>query len=502
MSTDRWQHLVWSAVTIFTLTSTGCTDKDDPDSDDSGSAGRAHSDTGAGRGGTSGGSSTGEAGAGRSGSGGAGAGEQAQAGHGGAGAGAGAGGMSDDEDPEAGSGGDAGCGDVGQACCDANSCKDDLTCLNDTSCGCAKTLFGRYLLRTDSQLLLQSDPPATTQTAILDANTAKPLASVQEAVEGPSHGCALLSDKTVWCWRALDAGNSVGQLGGGSMEATGPLYRATKVLTAANSPLTNVSSLATTTAGTGGDNTCAVTAEGKIYCWGNVQFLLNNGTKLNVPYATPLTSDGATPFAGVVQASIDNTFGCALVQGTPNEVWCWGSNQLQNLATGDKVFHQYPVKILGLTAPTQVLAFGYYGNGSFNNGSVCVLDDGNVRCWGSNNVGQIGNESTDAIIAAPTLVKLMGGGAAISDIERLTAGARTPNSGYQDVCALKKDHSALCWGSPFAKYPAAYPLSNIEAFGSLDGSAVRLLTRDGVYHYRPNTGLSPATRAPNCKPLE
>src|SRR5204862_283030 len=76
---------------------------------------------------------------------------------------------------------------------------------------------------------------------------------------------------------------------------------------------------------------------------------------------------------------------CALVQGTSaKEVWCWGYNAYGSLGTGDKLIRKYPTKVLGLTAPTQVLMGGATM-------TTCAIDAGNVRCWGYNGYGSVGD---------------------------------------------------------------------------------------------------------------
>jgi len=403
------------------------------------------------------------------------------------------------------------CGDAGQACCAANTCSGGLLCLNGTSCSCAKALYGRYLLRTDGKLLYETDPSSTAQTPVLDAATGFPLADVSVAFEGPAHGCALLNAaKTVSCWRTAATGNNGGQLGNGVIDTTGAVFRATPVLMAANQPLTNVAALAHGTSSSGNpsrddtSNTCAATADGKLYCWGALGFLANGGTAdLNTPFATLITTDGVTPFSGVLQVSINNTFACALVQGTSaKEVWCWGSNAVGNLATGDTTLRRYPTKVVGLNNPAKVMTFGYAGNIAFNNGTVCVLDGDNVRCWGSNNTGQVGNGATNTPVLAPTLVTLMGGVTALANIVDLYGGGRVPNGGYQDVCALSGAHTAQCWGSPFQAYPTTYVTTNIMSIGSMDDAAMRFLTSDGLYHFAPNNGTAATTRVPNCGLLQ
>lgn len=368
---------------------------------------------------------------------------------------------------------------------------------------CVKALFGRYSLRNDGFLLYQTDPESTAQTPVIDAGTGMPLANVVAATEGYTHGCAVLGTaKTASCWRTSVDGNNVGQLANGTMDTTGPLFRATQVLTAAGQALTNVVAISESTSDTAINTTCAATGDGRVYCWGNVRWLVNGGMALGSPYAVPITTDGTTPFTGALQIGIAGTFygsrsdeptyACAVVQGpSANEVWCWGANLAGNLGTGDTTFRRYPTKIVGVTAPVKVMPFG--------EGTMCALDGTNVRCWGNNNQGTVGNGNMNTPVLAPNLVTLMGGTTALANIVDIRGGT----DGVRDkVCALGSDHIAWCWGWDFQLYPTNYGTTNIVSLGSLDAGRMRFMTGDAVYHILSFDPPTATNRAPNCGLLQ
>jgi len=393
------------------------------------------------------------------------------------------------------------CGSLSQPCCakdGGETCNSNLLCLGGASCSCAKTLFGRYLLREDGALLYETDPTSTAQTTVLDANTGLPLANVTDALEGSTHGCAVLgTDQSVWCWRTAANGNSSGQLANGTTDTSGPVFRATQVLAAANQPLTNVVAVADVRQGNLGTVACAVTADGKLYCWGTLTWITNNGTALSSPYAIPVTTDGVTPLTGVVQASLDGSaYACAIVQGASSkDVWCWGENGNGQLGTGDQTSRRYPTKVVGIANPVKVVASGSYG-------TTCVIDGTNVRCWGLNVKGAVGNGTTNSPVLAPTLVTLSGGTTALSGIVDIVGGTYpNPLDGdFDAMCALANNNTVQCWGFGFQTSPATYGVSNVVALGTLGTSdsnaTVRLLTSDGVYH------IGTTTRSPNCGLLQ
>jgi hypothetical protein len=366
---------------------------------------------------------------------------------------------------------------------------------------CIKGIFGRYLLRSDGTLRFQSDPPANTQTAVLNASTGRPLEDVASVVEGTQHGCALLaSSKSVWCWPTTTTGNGAGQLGDGTTSNTVTPFRASQVLTSAGNPLAGVVSLAESTSSDGGNNACAVTQSGNLYCWGSIYFLTSN--RLDSAFAVALTGDGVTPLGGVQQAAIARSFACVLRQvASTNEVACWGTNNVGNLGTGDTEPRKFATKVLGLTSPSKVFAYGSPSNTYYTAGTACAIDGGRVRCWGHNNLGQVGDGTRVTPVLAPKVVTLMDGITPVADIVDVRGGHGRGNGGYNHTCALTAAHSMLCWGHPFEDYPTAFPAAEVAGIGSLDDYATRYLTLDGLYHYVP-TNNDPATvRSPDCGPF-
>ena len=417
---------------------------------------------------------------------------------------AGAGGMSGG--PGGGGAGGMACGDAGEACCAGNSCGNNLLCLNGATCSCAQALVGRYILRTDGALLYESDPTATAQTPVLDGTTGLPLAGVTGVQEGAYHGCAVLgSSKTAWCWRTGADGNASGQLGNGTTDALTTSFQATEVLTAANTPLTNVVGIASLEVPAVFSNRskpgggCAVTGDGRIYCWGDVTYLVNGGTALTSSYAIPITTDGTTPFTGALQVSINANaaYACAIVQGASSkEVWCWGRNQNGYLGLGDQTSRTYPTKVLGISNPIKLLASGPANTGA-DTSTTCALDGANVRCWGDNANGETGTgTTTTAPLLSPALVTLMGGTTAFGNVVDLHGG---DSSFFSNFCALTTANSLYCWGYFFQAYPADIATNVAEVGGT--GNYIRYLTADGLYHFGTANDHAGTTRVPNCGPL-
>jgi len=366
------------------------------------------------------------------------------------------------------------------------------------TCSCVKALQGRYVIRTDGALLYEADPNLTTQTPILDGTTGLPLTGVTSVQEGSFHGCAVQSTtKTAWCWRSAENyGNYYGQLGKGTTDSLSTnLFQATQVLTAANTPLADVVAIADTEVpytGANGGTACAVTGGGKVYCWGSLTQLTNGGTALTSAYAVPITTDGVTPFAGVLQVGVytNGSYACATVQGAASrELWCWGANNQGYLGLGDTTERRYPTRVLAIDNPVKVLL-------NDNNGSTCVLDGSQVRCWGYNGSGETGNGTTDTPVKAPSLVTLMGGTTPVANVTDLHAGQNS----LGNFCALTATKSVLCWGSGFQTYPTDFGATKVAFLGGT-GNYVRYVTDDGLYHHGTASNRVGTTRVPNCGPL-
>lgn len=397
------------------------------------------------------------------------------AGQGGIGAGgsidtAGAGGEVGGE-ATAGSGGQPlDCGSLGEACCEQNApeCGATLTCLGNASCSCAKKIRANLLLRADGVVLYEG---TGAQEPVLDS-AGQPLNGFIDITGGTPFGCGLRTNGTVWCW-AIDntAANTYGQLGNGTTGGATSQLRASQVLVASNTPLTHVTSFAN--APTGGTTSCAVTAGGNLYCWGDLTWVVNGGTSyLYSGYAQPITKNGVAPLANVLQASVTYGGGCALVQGSSNkEAWCWGCNQTNELAQGNLTTQRYPVKVPGLADPKFLSSSLSSSNGNHAN---CAIDGQQVRCWGWNPYYSAGG-GAEQTVTTPTLIYLPDATTPLEGVVDITAGNET-------FCALASNETFWCWGwrNGGVQHATNYGLTNVVGIGYPDDP--RFLTSDGVYH--------------------
>ena len=181
------------------------------------------------------------------------------------------------------------------------------------------------------------------------------------------YNCALLASGTVECW----GDDGFGQLGDGSTEDSAVPVRV--------SGITNAISIST-----GGSHACALLASGGVDCWGrNVGGALGNGSVIDSH--VPVAVRGLTGAVGVSAGFIQDETCAVLASG---RVYCWGSNGSGQLGNGTHGKSTVPVRVRGITNAIQVAA-----NGSH---VCAVLASGTVDCWGRNDVGQLGNGTTRA----------------------------------------------------------------------------------------------------------
>lgn len=195
------------------------------------------------------------------------------------------------------------------------------------------------------------------------------------------HTCGLTSDGLAKCW----GDNSWGQLGTGESSYWGEL-----------SPV-DVVGLGVATgisAGGGTSHTCAVTGAGAAKCWGGNNYgQLGDGT--TIPRPAPVDVSGLG--TGMLALSVGGSHTCALVDGGAGvrRVKCWGMNyagQLGDGTTGEKSV--VPREVVGLEDGAAAVAAGTYH-------TCAVTNAGAVRCWGSNDWGQTGQNTGLAPVDVP-----------------------------------------------------------------------------------------------------
>ncbi|MCC5951621.1 MAG: RCC1 repeat-containing protein [Acidimicrobiia bacterium] len=214
------------------------------------------------------------------------------------------------------------------------------------------------------------------------------LASAARVVAGYQHTCMAAYNRTVWCMGE----NTVGQLGNGSTASVGALTQVPGFVLDERLILT-----------AGRDHTCGVAAGGLAHCWGgNSSGQLGDGT--TTMRTTPVPVSTATGLGGVAELVAGGQHTCAIDAGR-SSMYCWGANGSGQL--GDASY-------VDRTTPTPI-AFPFTDQADFltmalGDRHTCALGDffvsREVSCWGHNSHGQLGDGTTTSTFGGMPVVGL------------------------------------------------------------------------------------------------
>jgi alpha-tubulin suppressor-like RCC1 family protein len=188
---------------------------------------------------------------------------------------------------------------------------------------------------------------------------------VADISAGTDHACARTNGGAADCWGS----NAHGQLGDGT---TTDEHKPAAVLGLSS----GVAAVAT-----GAGHSCALSTAGAVECWGrNSKGELGDGTTMD--RTTPVPVSGLSSGIAAISASGQDT--CALT--TTGAVKCWGDNSNGQLGDGTAVSKSVPTAVVGLNAGVSAVSVG--------GTHVCALRTaGDVRCWGDNDFGELGDGS-------------------------------------------------------------------------------------------------------------
>lgn len=268
----------------------------------------------------------------------------------------------------------------------------------------------------------ECQPPPEPAAASADAGTNLACGVIE--VSAGTFPCALFGTGEVYCWsyRQLDF-------------VAGQPVQGDEVLP----PITGVVPLPELALGlsTGIDHACALLSSGEVWCWGdNSLGQLGRGAG---PGLLPASSSPAPVDLGgpALEVLAGLRFSCALRQD--GAVICWGAGTFGVLGNGQEAVvgnvgnDETPASVgpvqLGGRAVQLALGFDH---------ACAVMEEGSVRCWGYNALGQLGYGHTDHI----------GDDEAVSEAGtvELPGRALQVSAGNSHSCALLEDGSVHCWG--------------------------------------------------------
>jgi alpha-tubulin suppressor-like RCC1 family protein len=223
---------------------------------------------------------------------------------------------------------------------------------------------------------------------------------------GAEHTCGVLAGGRLKCWGT----NWTGQLGDGTN-----VHR--------NAPVDVVGlSSGVSMVATGSEHTCAVVDDGRVKCWGT-DWMGQLGDGANVNRNTPVDVVGLPSGAVAIATGSEHT--CVIL--ADGRVMCWGANGTGQLGDGTNVHRNTPVDVGGLPSGAIAIAAG-------SEHSCAVLAGGQLKCWGANWTGQLG-DGTNAHRNTPV------------DVAGLSSGVVGIAAGAEHTCAVLGDGRVKCWGT-------------------------------------------------------
>lgn len=287
--------------------------------------------------------------------------------------------------------------------------------------------------------------------APLGANALSPKATAIST--GGQHSCAALSTGGVVCW----GHNGHGELGNNS-DADSDLPRQVVGLSGSVKMVVG-----------GAHHSCALLSSGAVNCWGRNQYG-QIGNNQGVGDYWTAQSVNLNSAATAIAAGDAHT--CALLND--HTVWCWGGNGNGELGLGnpDASRHPAPGQVVDLADATAIATGGAH--------TCALLTSGAVKCWGFGVWGQLGiGADTYADTDEPTVAAIASG------VKQITAG-------YTHTCALLNTGGVKCWGSnQFGElgYDAAHtPSSKTSTPQTVPGLAGVKSVAAGQYHTCAVTG--------------
>ncbi|MCP4752908.1 MAG: hypothetical protein GY866_18635, partial [Proteobacteria bacterium] len=243
----------------------------------------------------------------------------------------------------------------------------------------------------------------------------------------------------------------------------------------------------------GNHHACAILNTDLAKCWGynkdgalglgDTQYRGENASEMGndlpiIDLGTDTTTDKI--------ASGEN-FNCAIVNNAM--VKCWGANGYGRLGQGNTKAYGDNSNEMGDDLPSVDLGTGRSATDiSTGDGHACaILDNGNVKCWGHNGPGELGQNDTASRGDAPGEM-----GESLNAVNLGTSRtAIAITTGKMFTCALLDNEKAKCWGNnqygtlgngdDTAQGDDAGEMENLQEIDVGSGRSVKKITSKGTH---------------------
>jgi predicted outer membrane repeat protein len=183
----------------------------------------------------------------------------------------------------------------------------------------------------------------------------------------------------------------------------------------------------------GGDSwhNCGVTTDDELYCWGyGGDRVLGVGDTADRHLPTRVMLDD------VVDVSTGRRVTCAAK--SDGSAWCWGQGDWGTIGDGNTGDHSLPQRVVGVGGT------GFLSNVigvAESDWSACgLLGSGEVRCWGYNSQGELGDGTVTWFSTPREVIAGETGIGNLGDVKQV-AGS------HRHFCALLESGHVVCWGA-------------------------------------------------------
>ncbi|HEX8210484.1 MAG TPA: Ig-like domain-containing protein [Longimicrobium sp.] len=302
---------------------------------------------------------------------------------------------------------------------------------------------------------------------------------------GRTHSCALTTDGRVYCWGS----NEQGQLGTRQPSDRCERFEYLRTVTrrypfrCTRIPLPADTDLRFVAVSAGDRRSCALTAAGSAYCWGEgaavptalpggVAFRSISGAACGVSTRNEAYCWGSAPGSapapvpgGISFNQVDVGYAHTCGVATDGAAWCWGGNPYGELGVSGKPescnavdCSRTPFRVEGSHTFRSIVAGTFF---------TCALDaTGRAYCWGSGFHGKLGNgqelhSHTPVAVSPPnTFASLSAGGEA--------------------VCGLDQGGNTFCWGNDVLRLDGTRPISTTIPTRSAPQGTLRSIELGGL----------------------
>jgi len=183
---------------------------------------------------------------------------------------------------------------------------------------------------------------------------------------GPFYTCGVTTDDRAYCWGY----NGSGRLGDGTFSGD---FRTAPVAVTGGLRFRLVSA--------GSDYACGITTANRAYCWGDNRYGQLGDSSNFTSRAAPSGVAGGRSYQWLDAGRFHT---CAVT--TDGRAFCWGNGRAGQLGTGKAYLSFWPRRVAG------GLLFRNITSGALH--SCGLGTDGRSYCWGANESGQLGDGTT------------------------------------------------------------------------------------------------------------